>query len=79
MQNLYLIAKSSGRVQKLKQIGSFFIFRLLSGVIDVAIMHITVTILGMNDSIMKLASNVVIVIVNYIFSKLIIFNKRKAD
>ena len=44
-------------------------------------MYITVEVFNLNDMIMKIISNIVVIIVNYIFSKLIIFkkDKRKAE
>ncbi|MEG0282995.1 MAG: GtrA family protein, partial [Clostridia bacterium] len=55
-----------------KEFFSFITCRLVSGFIDVAIMYVTVNVLGFNDLIMKLASNVVIIIVNYVFSKVFV-------
>lgn len=68
-------SKSLGFKETLKEAASFFAFRLLSGALDVAFMYFTVDLLGFNDTIMKILSNVVVVILNYIFSKLFIFKK----
>ena len=56
---------------------SFFGFRILSLFLDMGFMYIFVDILHLNDVIMKLVSNVLIVIANYIFSKLFIFKKKE--
>ena len=56
---------------------SFFACRALSGVMDVAIMYVTVDLWHFNDIIMKIISNIIVIIVNYVFSKLIIFKKKK--
>ena len=61
----------------LKEIISFVGFRIVSGLIDMGFMYITVSILLLNDTIMKILSNVVVVILNYVFSKLFIFKKDK--
>lgn len=56
-----------------KEITSFFGCRLATGIMDIVIMYITVDILGLNGLIMKCLSNVIVIIVNYIASKVIIF------
>ena len=55
----------------------FVAARLLSGVLETAILKICVDWLGLNDAIVKIFSNVVVVIANYIFSKFIIFREKK--
>ena len=40
-------------------------------------MYLCVDLLGWNDMVMKLASNVIVVILNYIFSKFFIFKKKE--
>lgn len=55
---------------------SFTGCRLFTGACDLLIMFIFVDCLRVNDLFVKIASNVLVVILNYIFSKLIIFNKK---
>ena len=43
---------------------------------DLVIMWISVDRLHMNDLIVKVISNLLVIVINYIFSKLIIFRKR---
>lgn len=57
----------------LKEAISFFGFRALSGVIDVIIMYVAVDVMTVDGALAKIASNVIVVILNYIFSKLWIF------
>jgi putative flippase GtrA len=56
-----------------KEIISFFGCRFLTGLMDLAIMYAAVDLLHRNATIWKLASNVVVIILNYVASKLIIF------
>ena len=42
-------------------------------------MYFCVDLLGLNDMVIKLASNVLVVIVNYVGSKLVIFKNKKED
>lgn len=69
-------SKENTRRGILREMGSFFLFRLLSGLMDVAIMYMCVDLLGWNSMIIKVLSNVLVIIVNYVASKLVIFRKR---
>ena len=74
-------SKTNTVKELLKEIISFFGCRAFTGILDVAFMYITVDVFNLNDMIMKIISNIVVIIVNYVFSKLIIFkkDKRKAE
>ena len=67
----------SKETDKLKEAGKFFLARVVTLVIDMLIMGVGVTTLHLNDKIMKLISQVVIIVSNYIFSKLFVFKKGK--
>lgn len=54
----------------------FFASRLFSGGLDLLIMFIFVTILNYNDMIIKILSNILVIILNFIFSKLFVFKKK---
>ena len=58
-----------------KEITTFVSCRVFSGVVDMLIMFIGVDLMNMSDSLTKLATQVMVVVLNYIFSKLIIFRK----
>lgn len=60
---------------KLKEAGKFVLARVITLVMDMIIMWLGVTVLHLNDKIIKLISQVVIIVSNYIFSKLFVFNK----
>lgn len=55
------------------ELTSFISCRLLTGFLDVGIMYIFVDLLGYNDLVMKILSNVVVIISNYAASRLFIF------
>lgn len=57
----------------MKEISSFFGCRLATGVLDVLIMFISVDILNLNGMLMKCFSNILVIIINYIASKFMIF------
>lgn len=66
---------ASGAKAIAREMGSFFGCRLLSGVIDMGIMFVCVSVLGLPDKVIKILANVVVIILNYLFSKLFIFKK----
>ncbi len=56
-----------------REILSFFGARVFSLVLDLGIVYLFVDVLGFHPALIKLASNVIVVILNYIFSKFWIF------
>lgn len=61
------------------EIISFFACRLTTGVVDWLCMYICVDLLKFNDVIVKIAANFLVIVLNYIASKLIIFKKKNKD
>lgn len=61
------------------EIWTFTAARLLTGLLDLLIMYVSVDILGLDSTLWKFLSNIVVVILNYIFSKLIIFRRKKTN
>ena len=59
-----------------KEIISFFSCRLLTGLLDLIIMMVFVDVLHFNDIVIKVISNIIVIVLNYIASKLIIFKKK---
>ena len=55
---------------------TFFSCRLATGLLDLAIMYVSVDILAWNSTLMKCISNVIVIIANYVASKLVIFKKK---
>jgi putative flippase GtrA len=55
---------------------AFFVAcRLLTGLMDILIMYLFVDQLGWPDLIMKFLSNLIVIVVNYVASRLLIFKK----
>ena len=63
----------------LYEILKFFFFRAATGVLDVVVMYVTVDLLGWNDVLMKIISNILVIVLNYIASKLVIFRHKEKD
>lgn len=68
-------SKVKGFKAILREISAFFVCRLLTGVLDVAIMWISVDIMNWNSLVWKIISNVLVMILNFLASKLFIFKK----
>jgi putative flippase GtrA len=60
-----------------KELIAFFGCRAFSGVFDLAVMVIFVDVLKYPSMIIKILSNVVVILMNYFFSKFLIFGKKK--
>ena len=60
----------------LPELWKFVSCRLVTGVMDTAIMWVGVDVLGGPGTWVKIGSNVLVVVLNYIFSKLIIFKDK---
>ncbi|MCC0717506.1 GtrA family protein [Clostridioides sp. ZZV14-6105] len=58
-----------------KEFLSFVSFRLLSGIIEMVIMYVMIDLLFVNDVVVKIFTNIVVIVLNYLFSKMIIFRK----
>ena len=58
------------------EVVAFTSVRVFSGFVDLGIMIVGVDIIGLNKMFVKLASNGVITVMNYIASKLFIFKKK---
>lgn len=62
----------------IKEFLSFVACRLFSGFLDMGIMIVFVNMLHLNDFIVKIGSNIVVVIINYVLSKLLIFKRKES-
>lgn len=74
--NRKYVFKSKNK-NKLKEVSSFVSSRIITLLMDMAIMFILVTLLLINDKVAKLIVQVVVTVMNYIFSKLFVFKKGK--
>lgn len=61
----------------IREIVSFFGCRLLTLVVDEGIMILTVDMLNWPGILMKILANIIVIILNFIFSKILIFKKEK--
>ncbi|MBQ6219913.1 MAG: GtrA family protein [Methanosphaera sp.] len=57
----------------IKECGLFFGGRLFSGVVDTGLMYVFIDLLSIGDFISKIVIQIIVVILNYVISKLIVF------
>lgn len=59
-----------------REVVSFMGCRMATGVMDLFIMYICVDLMHWHATLMKVLSNVLVIILNYVFSKLVIFKQK---
>ncbi len=61
---------------RLKEASAFVSSRVVTLLMDMAVMFVLVTVLKGSDKLAKLVSQVVVTVANYVFSKLFVFKKQ---
>lgn len=60
----------------LKELFDFTISRGATGALDMGLMYLFVSVIHMEDMISKIIINIIVIILNYVLSKLYVFRKR---
>ena len=68
-------SKATGFMPVMLEVGGFFAARAATGLMDLGVMALCVDVMHLPDMPVKIASNVIVVILNYVLSKLLIFRK----
>lgn len=77
---LYVFKSKTENAKELfLEFSKFTSCRIVTAIIDVLLMQLTVVTLCWNDILMKILVNIVVIILNFIFSKLIIFKKNEKN
>ena len=71
----YVFESKSSNI--LKEAVAFYMARVGTLLMDMGIMFVGVTVLGMNDKIVKLIVQVVVTVANYLISKFFVFRKKQ--
>lgn len=69
--------ESKTKTEWIKQASAFYGARLATYFLELAFMSFTVRVLLQNEYLMKLIAQVFILVINYLFSKFIIFGKKR--
>ena len=64
---------------KVQEAAKFVLSRVTTLLMEMAIMWLGVTALGINDRIVKLVAQVIIILANYVLSKLLVFRKKEKE
>ena len=73
-------SKKENLVGILKEMFSFIFVRLFTGSLcDIGLFALMINILGINDIVSKITTQILVVILNYVLSKLVIFKKEKIN
>ncbi len=62
---------------RLLEASKFVLSRVATLLMEMGIMGLGVSVMGINDRAVKLAAQVIIIIANYVFSKLMVFRKKE--
>ena len=68
-------SRTEGLKEFFKQMMSFYAGRILTLVIEEAILFIFIDLLGGNSILVKIVAQVIVIVLNYVISKLLIFKK----
>lgn len=69
-------SKTNNFKELIKEMVSFFGCRAITAVVELLLMNLLVTVLHFNYMLMKIIVNIIIIILNFVFSKLIIFKNK---
>lgn len=70
-------SKTNTKKELIKEIISFISCRGVTAIVEIVLMNVLVTVLQFNYMLMKIIVNIIIIILNFVFSKLIIFKNKK--
>lgn len=66
-------------IDLIKEVSLFISARIFSGILDTVLLFLFYNYLGINDFVVKIFNGILVVILNYFFSKLVIFRKQKEE
>ena len=73
-------SKTTNKKELIKECASFFLARIFSGITcDVGTFALMVKVFNINDIFSKIVTQVMVVIVNYVFSKFIVFKNKETN
>lgn len=69
-------SKQLNRQALFKEIYDFFKYRLVTLLLELLMMYVLVSLLTVNDMVSKIIANIIVIIANYLFSKVLVFKKK---
>lgn len=68
-------SKTVEKKKLLKEFLLFYYYRIVTLIMEMIILYVCVDVLKFNDMIIKVIANILVIMLNYVFSKFIIFKK----
>lgn len=75
--NKYVVFENNQSKNLWKELNYFILTRCTTGIIDILIMFLGVELLKSNDFIIKIISNIIVIILNYILAKVFVFKQKE--
>ena len=72
-------SKVKNRKELIAEMISFISCRGVTAILEIILMNVFVTILQFHYMLMKIIVNIIVIILNFVFSKLVIFKERKGE
>lgn len=72
-------SKTNTKQELIKEFSSFVSCRVLSGLMEMVLMYIMIDMMFINDFIVKIFTNVLVIVLNYILSKIVIFKVKEVS
>lgn len=69
-------SKTTDRGALLREAGSFTAMRMLTLLFSLVFLYLTIDRLGWDENLSNILSDIVVIVLNYILSKLVVFRKR---
>lgn len=70
-------SKNTSKKETLKELSKFYMARIVSGILgDIGLFVLMVKVFEINDIFSKLFTQIIVIILNYIFSKWLVFRKK---
>ena len=69
-------SKAEEKTEILKEVITFFVCRIATGIADLACMYLFAVLMGINDVFVKTAANILVIILNYVASKFFVFRSK---
>lgn len=69
----------SNKEKRLKEAFNFYLSRLSTLLIDMFLMWLLVTKLSFNDKVIKMIVQIAVIVLNYVFSKFLVFGKQSLN
>lgn len=68
---------TKGKIEFIKQMLAFYGGRVVTLVVEEAILFVFITLMNFPSMIIKIIAQIIVIVLNYVISKLVVFNKER--